>query len=140
MTGRKKAGKSERTNEREREIAYDVVVTFESIRVTEWNESSIDQRRVGSKGAAAAANRTPISSERGRRRARGTGRGDETDGPTHVRSLVEPRYAYAFTVHVATSPHTELPRVIRTCVRARVFTLTRGHRSRTRAYGAHARA
>lgn len=80
--------KEEREKEREGRTACGgvVVVAFEPVRVTEWNGSSVDRRKVGTKGVATTANRARISSERGERAARGTGRRDEADGPTHVRS------------------------------------------------------
>lgn len=79
--------KEEREKEREGRTACGVVVVaFEPVRVTEWNGSSVDQRKVGTKGVATTANRARISSERGERAARGTRRRDEADGPTHVRS------------------------------------------------------
>lgn len=131
--------KEGRAREREREgrtaCGVVVVVAFEPVRVTEWNGSSVDQRKVGTKGVATTANRARISSERGERAARGTRRRDEADGPTHVRSRGT---TLRVRVHATQRCTQRGGRVIRTCVRARmhprnVDTLT--HTGGTQAYG-----
>lgn len=66
---------TERKNEgaSEREIGRDVdnvFVTFESVRVTEWNGSSMDSRWVGTVRAVATANRARCFRGAGRERKR----------------------------------------------------------------------
>lgn len=41
---------TEKKEERRGRTACGIVVTFESVRVTEWNGSSVDERGVGTKG------------------------------------------------------------------------------------------
>lgn len=75
-----------------------VVVTFESVRVTEWNGSSVDSRRVGTVRVVATANRARcfLGAGREREKERMSGqRDEETDRPNTRAFSRRPRYAYA---------------------------------------------
>lgn len=89
------ATEKERANESEGgRTACGIVVTFEFVRVTEWNGSTVDERRVGTRGGRRnSQSRADFKSERGER----TARGDEErrrGGQTYTRAFsAEPRYA-----------------------------------------------
>lgn len=95
------AGATEKGRANESEggrTACGIVVTFEFVRVTEWNGSTVDERRVGTGGSRRnSQSRVDFESERGERTARGDGE-RRRGGQTYTRAFsAEPRYAYACT-------------------------------------------
>lgn len=138
MSGRERKRQREKKRKGGR-TACGIVVTFEPVRVTEWNGSSVDQRWVGTKGVAATANPARISPERGERVAGEVRRGDEVDGP-NTRAF---SWSHATRTRSRSDvAHTEEPGVIRIYVResarmqpSRMDALTHTHAVSARAYG-----